>query len=139
MSSYEKFYMEKLYPLQDGVMNIIKKLSTPFFLTGGTALSRHYFNHRYSDDIDLFVNSDADYHKWVEQILTTLIDYEPQSDIIVDRTSIKRFKDFTQFFVSRPDDTASLKIDMVNDVAPRYGDFVTNKILGKTDSWENIL
>ena len=79
------------------------------------------------------------YHKWVEQILTTLIDYEPQSDIIVDRTSIKRFKDFTQFFVSRPDDTASLKIDMVNDVAPRYGDFVTNKILGKTDSWENIL
>ncbi len=32
-----------------------KKLETPFYLTGGTALSRHYFNHRYSDDIVLFV------------------------------------------------------------------------------------
>ena len=27
-------------------------LALPFYLTGGTALSRHYFAHRYSDDLD---------------------------------------------------------------------------------------
>jgi predicted nucleotidyltransferase component of viral defense system len=28
---------------------------TPFFLTGGTALSRYYTHHRYSDGLDFFV------------------------------------------------------------------------------------
>ena len=32
------YYEESLYPLQDGVMNIISKCGTRFFLTGGTAL-----------------------------------------------------------------------------------------------------
>lgn len=61
MHSYEKFYLEKLYPFQDGVMRIIRKLGTPFFLTGGTALGRHYFNHRFSEDIDL-VNDVAQHY-----------------------------------------------------------------------------
>lgn len=34
MNLYEKFYMERLYPFQDGVLNIVKKLNTPFYLTG---------------------------------------------------------------------------------------------------------
>jgi len=38
----------------------VKKSGTPFYLTGGTALSRGYFNHRYSDDLDLFVNNHKD-------------------------------------------------------------------------------
>ncbi|HPK45112.1 MAG TPA: nucleotidyl transferase AbiEii/AbiGii toxin family protein, partial [Spirochaetota bacterium] len=36
------------------MLNCVKNLNLPFYLTGGTALSRGYFNHRYSDDIDLF-------------------------------------------------------------------------------------
>lgn len=39
MNSCEKWYRENLYPSQDGMMSIIKKLNTPFYLTGGTALS----------------------------------------------------------------------------------------------------
>ncbi|MBN1663686.1 MAG: nucleotidyl transferase AbiEii/AbiGii toxin family protein [Deltaproteobacteria bacterium] len=54
MKQSAKFYQETLYPFQDGILNIVKKLSTPFYLTGGTALSRHYFNHRFSDDLSLF-------------------------------------------------------------------------------------
>ena len=66
MNSYKKYYSKKLYSLQDGVMSIIKELNAPFFLTGGTALSRHYFNHRYSNDLDLFVISDPDFQDWNE-------------------------------------------------------------------------
>jgi len=43
-----QYYEENLYPLQDGVMNILSQSGTDFFLTGGTALSRAYYNHRYS-------------------------------------------------------------------------------------------
>jgi len=32
-----------------------------FYLTGGTALGRHYLKHRYSDDLDLFVNRNNDF------------------------------------------------------------------------------
>ena len=55
MNLYAKYYREKLYPFQDGVLNIVKKSGTPFYLTGGAALSRGYFDHRYSYDLDLFV------------------------------------------------------------------------------------
>jgi hypothetical protein len=55
-----QYYEEKLYPLQDGVMNTISKCGVRFFLTGGTALSRGYYNHRYSDDLDFFVHDDKD-------------------------------------------------------------------------------
>jgi len=64
--------MEKLYPLQNGVLNLVKKLKTPFFLTGGTAHSRFYFNHRFSDDLDFFVINESKYNKYVQVILGEL-------------------------------------------------------------------
>jgi len=64
--------MEKLYPLQNGVLNLVKKLKTPFFLTGGTALRRFYFNHRFSDDLDFFVINESKYNKYVQVILGEL-------------------------------------------------------------------
>ena len=73
MSDLEKYYEENLYPLQNGVLNIVMKSRTPFFLTGGTALSRYYIHHRHSDDLDLFVINDADYSKHVTKLLQMLI------------------------------------------------------------------
>ena len=46
----------KLYPLQDGILKIVKDLKLPFYLTGGTALSRFYFNQLSLDAIELFSN-----------------------------------------------------------------------------------
>jgi hypothetical protein len=140
MNSYDQYYRENLYPLQDGVMSIIGKLNTPFFLTGGTALSRHYTNHRYSDDLDLFLVSNEIYHIWVDKVLDELFRAESESAIMVDRTSVKRFKDFTQLFVStsiKPQHL--LKLDLVNDLAVHYGDFENDERLGVIDSWRNIL
>jgi len=53
MSAFEKYYRENLYPFQDGILNIVRRLRLPFYLTGGTALSRHYFQHRYSEHLIL--------------------------------------------------------------------------------------
>ena len=140
MNSYELYYRENLYPLQDGVMSIIKKLNTPFFLTGGTALSRHYYNHRYSDDLDLFVASDNLYQDWIEKVLEALFQEEQRTMLVVDRQTIRRLKEFTQVFVHASlVPRHSLKIDFVNDVAAHYGDFETNEHLGTIDSWRNIL
>ena len=66
------YYEEKLYPLQDGVMNTISRCGVRFFLTGGTALSRAYYNHRYSDDLDFFVNSDDEYEDQVKEVFYKL-------------------------------------------------------------------
>lgn len=48
------YYEKKLYPLQDEVLAFITK--NYFYLSGGTCLSRFYYHHRYSDDLDLFFN-----------------------------------------------------------------------------------
>lgn len=68
----EEFYLNNLYPLQDKVFTIIDKLKTGFYLTGGTALSRFYLKHRYSDDLDFFVNNSRDYKAEVEKIYKAL-------------------------------------------------------------------
>ena len=47
-----QFYENVLYKIQDTVLKNL--LSYSFYLTGGTALSRFYYNHRYSEDLDFF-------------------------------------------------------------------------------------
>jgi predicted nucleotidyltransferase component of viral defense system len=68
----DDFYSHKLYPFQDEVLKIINRLETGFYLTGGTAASRGYLHHRYSDDLDFFVNDEADFVLWVERVIQAL-------------------------------------------------------------------
>ena len=65
---HEKYYLDKLYPLQDKILDVIEQLKLDFYLTGGTALSRCYLQHRYSDDLDFFVNEAKEKDLWVEPI-----------------------------------------------------------------------
>jgi len=62
----EKSYYNKLYALQDEIMKIIQRQEVDFYLTGGTALSRCYLNHRYSDDLDFFINQAPDFKKQMD-------------------------------------------------------------------------
>lgn len=49
------FYHEVVYPLQDRILlAITEEFGELFYLSGGTALSRFYLQHRLSDDLDLF-------------------------------------------------------------------------------------
>ena len=66
------FGILRLYRLQNGVLNIVNSLSVPFYLTGGTALSRGYYHHRYSDDLDFFVNRCESFGTHVNSVLKAL-------------------------------------------------------------------
>jgi predicted nucleotidyltransferase component of viral defense system len=57
----DHYYKNKLYPLQDRVLDLIGQTQSDFYLTGGTLLSRFVLHHRYSDDLDFFVNADPDF------------------------------------------------------------------------------
>ncbi|MBI3104685.1 MAG: hypothetical protein HYY95_03740, partial [Candidatus Rokubacteria bacterium] len=47
----QAFFFDTLYPLQDRVLKVINTVETDFYLTGGTASSRGYLHHRFSDDL----------------------------------------------------------------------------------------
>jgi hypothetical protein len=127
----KSYYQNILYPLQDKVLSIIEKLSVDFYLTGGTALSRAYLNHRYSDDLDFFVNQNPAFEKQVELIITSIRDERIETEIAVTGDS------FARILVNKDD--AVLKIDFVNDVPYRSGDPVPTKLFYKTDTIINIL
>ena len=74
MHESDIYYEEILYPLQNGVLSTLAASKAPFYLTGGTALHRHYFGLRYSDDLDLFVNQDTGFDGHVDRALTDLAD-----------------------------------------------------------------
>ncbi|MCZ8238920.1 MAG: nucleotidyl transferase AbiEii/AbiGii toxin family protein [Leptospiraceae bacterium] len=122
--------------MQDGVLNSIKKSKVPFYLTGGTALSRAYLNHRYSDDLDLFVNNDSNFITYVESCLDQI-----HSDGF--RWDEKRFiktENFCQYYIiGNSDSSVKLKVDFVNDIATHFGGLTETKLFFRTDSVRNIL
>ena len=131
-----QYYEKSLYPLQDGVMSVLCKCGVQFFLTGGTALSRAYYNHRYSDDLDFFVCNDADYAVQVKEVFHKLGEGGFFWDTDVDFLSNETF---TTFKVRWSRSEAVLKLDFVNDVAVHFGDIVKTDLYYRTDSIRNIL
>jgi predicted nucleotidyltransferase component of viral defense system len=51
--------------MQDKFLRWWVAFGLPFYLTGGTALGRFYLNHRYSEDLDFFVNNNPDFAKHI--------------------------------------------------------------------------
>jgi hypothetical protein len=136
MKESGEYYLESLYPFQDGILNIVRELNLPFYLTGGTALSRSYFNHRYSDDLDLFVNDDLVFNQHVENFYKTLLE-KKKDGFEIDANRIRRNENYFQVFIKKNE--IELRVDLVNDVAPHFGEFFDNEKLGKVDSLRNIL
>jgi len=117
----------------------VKKSDTPFYLTGGTALSRHYFNHRFSDDLDLFVNSDPNYGRYVAKIVKVLEDNQKIFNYVIDYRRLRKEEHYAQLFLIQPENSVELKLDMINDVASHYGEYEYSELIGRIDSWRNIL
>ena len=124
------FYEKKLYPLQDRVLKIIRQADTNFYLTGGTAASRGYLHHRYSDDLDFFVNDDSHFELWVSRIIQAL-----NNTWAI--TVLMKEERFARIHLE--DGDIRLKIEMINDVPARVGKIIDHPILGRVDSAENIL
>ncbi|HQN16563.1 MAG TPA: nucleotidyl transferase AbiEii/AbiGii toxin family protein [Bacteroidales bacterium] len=122
------YYLNKLYPLQDRFMQMLNALSTDFYLTGGTALSRFYLQHRYSDDLDFFANQSQHFRENIAVIINRIdINYE----IGV------RDEHFVRILCKHED--CHLKIDFVNDVPFHSGAFIKTAIFDRIDNPLNIL
>ncbi|MDR2577470.1 MAG: nucleotidyl transferase AbiEii/AbiGii toxin family protein [Chitinispirillales bacterium] len=129
-------YEVNLYPVQDGVLDIISRSGTDFFLTGGTALSRGYYNHRYSDDLDFFLNRGQTFEEQTDRVLALLREggfvWDEPDDFF-------RAEHFTTLRIRYGDSQTLLKLDFVNDLVPHFGDIRKTELFYRTDSVRNIL
>ena len=134
MSDYAQFYEESLYPLQNGILRTLAPVcGSVLSLTGGTGLSRFYFHHRYSDDLDLFGNAMEHFNEIVEASLFA-IEHAGYGFV---KGSIIRHEAYTQAVVQ--DGGTNLRLDFVNDVAPHFGEFIAHPLYPRIDSLRNIL
>jgi len=116
-------------------MNILNRSDTDFFLTGGTALSRAYYNHRYSDDLDFFVNNSQIYNEQLDKVFALL---HEDGFVWSTKNEYTRVKDFTTVKVGK-DSEAILKLDFVNDRVPHFGEIIQTSLFYRTDSIRNML
>ncbi len=118
-------YENTIYPLQDRILVAFEKAGTPFYLTGGTALSRFYFNHRYSDDLDFFVNDDPKFHEYLKNVFEA-----------VKREGIEFVVKMNRIIVGD-----SLNVEFVNDIPFHLGETVKikNAPYSRIDNLMNIL
>ena len=131
-----QYYEENLYPLQDGVLNVLNRSASNFFLTGGTALSRAYYKHRYSDDLDFFLNRSQNYDEELDMVLALLGE---DGFFWNDTIEFIRSDNFTTLKIGKSGFDASLKLDFVNDSVPLFGEIQKTKLFHRTDSVRNIL
>lgn len=121
----------KLCQIQDKILLALKPVLSSFYLTGGTALGRFYLNHRFSEDLDFFINNSDTFHvtvKNIEKVLTGKFSLLRQQSIVYD--------DFARYYIE--EERAILKIEFVNDIAYRCG-VPNNYRYGLVDTPLNIL
>ena len=121
----------RLYLLQDNFLSWFHTLNYPFYLTGGTALGRFYLNHRFSEDLDFFVNNDPDYTSYIGEVKNKITS---QFSVNIDQSLFD--EDYTRFFIW--EDDLSLKIELINDVS-YYAGKPADYSYGKVDNPINIL
>lgn len=123
----ERVDYKKLYALQDRVLDIIFSFEHAFYLTGGTCLSRFYYEKRYSDDLDFFVNSSDTFGFTMKKFKQHL------EEKFVLKVEIES-KDFVRYLIDN-----SLQLDFVNDRVSRYKDVVILDNGYVIDNIKNIL
>lgn len=124
------YYFDILYPLQNRVIKVIDLVDTEFYLSGGTAASRGYLDHRFSDDLDYFVNDDNNFGLWTDRLIQAFNTHW-KCEVIQKEERFAR--------INLIDNNAMLKIELINDVPSRVGKTQKHPILGRIDNPENIL
>src|SRR3990167_8967517 len=99
-----------LTPIQKEALDLLfseEQFSKIFYLTGGTALSAFFLEHRHSDDLDFFTNApDIDF------LLPLLKKFEQQGKLAIESRTPQYIR--TRF-------KGELKTDFVQDVPFRVG------------------
>jgi len=108
----------------------LKNHTGDFYLTGGTALSRFYLNHRYSDDLDFFVNHSSTFQDDVRKIVKLLGNH-----FVIDKSASLETPEFVRIWIT---EKFRMKVEFINDVSEYWGKSIrTEKAL--IDNPANIL
>ncbi|HKL87048.1 MAG TPA: nucleotidyl transferase AbiEii/AbiGii toxin family protein [Treponemataceae bacterium] len=102
-----------LYLLQDEVLQTVFEEPLGYYLTGGTALSRFYLNHRYSDDLDFFCHDLVVFPDAFRLVYRKLKTKWSNATIEVDA------RDFKRVFIQQ--EKTLLKLDFIADRVIRIG------------------
>jgi len=95
------------------VLSVLSGEIPDFYLTGGTALSRFYLHHRFSEDLDFFADNISNYSDEVLRIRQLL------SEVInVSEDKLLQYESFSRIWISNG---TELKIEVVNDTGKRWG------------------
>lgn len=124
--------MEILTPLQAKFLRTFFQtyLKDDFFLSGGTALSAFYFQHRLSEDIDLFtLNQNIEFNVVNAEILKIISSFLAKIEHQISSPT------FLQFIFKVKDD--ALKVDVIKDTPVHFGKIKQIDNLA-VDSLENI-
>jgi len=126
----QSFYEDRLYPLQDKALSLLQ--TDLFYLSGGTALSRWHYDHRYSDDLDFFFRGDAfpkEEFAFVYREIIARFAASFKVEAVIDGDYFKRI-----FIV---DNDISLKIEFIYENYPHCGEYLKSDGC-LIDSSENI-
>ena len=101
--------------LQNDVLKVLEDKIPDFYLTGGTALSKYYFQHRQSNDLDFFT------HQFSRKKVAEVAEIVGESlslpvELIKEQTSDKFVK--IMMYLVHGKDKIDLKIDFVEDYLP---------------------
>jgi hypothetical protein len=126
------YYLDVLYPLQDEVLSTATGLKTGLYLSGGTAVSRGYVQHRFSEDLDLFADDAPEFALWASRLIEALRCNDRWRLTVHQREErlVRIALDFS---------AGSLKIEVINDVPSRVGVVRKHPVLGLLDSPDNLL
>ena len=121
------------YALQDKFLDLFfsGRFADEFYLTGGTALARFYFQHRESVDLDLFSQN--------QQLDFSAVNLEVERiGRELKLTTIKQVTTNTFLqFIFEDIEKNMLKVDLVKDIPVHFGEFKQEGNV-RLDSLENI-
>ena len=110
--------MEPIFEYQNVVLQALRDRAAPFYLAGGTALAKFYFQHRDSYDLDFF---SQDYSAAKIQDLVRLIEKTTGKKMkLIQESSREGFARLSIYDLVL-EKNESLKIDFVQDVLPLLG------------------
>ena len=101
-----KFYEEELYPVQNKVLKIAAFYKDILYLSEGTALTRYYLNHRFSDDLDFFTKIGE-----VGKIAGNFIEHLQDNGLELEESFNSIY--FTRFYIH--DNKTQLKVEIVRE------------------------
>ena len=97
---------------QDSVLKLLADKIDDFYLVGGTALSRYYFQHRISEDLDFFTQEYRPQR--VREIISYLSEtLNKEIELKVERTGKTSQVKIAVYYI--PEGKGGLKIDFVED------------------------